>query len=264
MWLAGKIKSLVYRATGILIVRPAKPPPPEPKALILNYSPRGSFAEAAHEAGLGYGSPEIAASARAKPGPIETILLPPFMGPLFASIAIAATEQKSPLRVLDFGGALGEMRYFVAGAFGERIALDWNVVETDAYVQKARQLELKEPRFFASIDEAAKSGPFDFVLFSGVLQYVDTWREPLEHPVVRKTKHILISRVPVSDREIPFLQTVETQSYKVSYPGRVMDEAALNRSMQATHQRALAWDLDHHMGELGVLKAPAVLWSRRP
>lgn len=130
-------------------------------------------------------------------------------------------------------------------------------------MQKATELKLKEPKFFGTIEEAARRGPFDFALFSGVLQYLDLWREPLEHPVVRKTKYILITRVPVSDRDIPFLQTVETADYKASYPGRVMDEATLDQSMQTTHGRALSWDLDHHMGELGVLKAPAVLWVRR-
>src|SRR5262249_46173689 len=146
--------------------------------------------------------------------------------------------------------------------FGGRIPLDWSIVETDLYVSHARQIGLTDPKFYLSIDEAAASGPFDFVLFSGVLQYLDDWRAPLTHPAVLRAKRVLISRIAVGDREIPFLQTVRTAAGLVQYPGRVMRHSDIVGALTPTHRQALAWDLDQHMGEIGVCPAPAILWER--
>jgi putative methyltransferase (TIGR04325 family) len=236
------------------------PPPPEPP---ISYSPRETFAAAKEEAGLGYSTPELLIGASRPNVEAHLQKLPAFFAPLFAALAIAASEKSGePLRVLDYGGALGDQYDFAKATFGQQFPLDWTVIETSLYVDYARQQGLNHVRFFKSIDDA--NSTFDFALFSGVLQYLEHWREPLMHRAVLNSKYILISRVAVGDVEIPFLQTVRSPEKTVKYPGRVMRRADIATALEATHEPIIGWDLDHHMGELGVCPAPAMLWRKRP
>jgi putative methyltransferase (TIGR04325 family) len=239
---------------------PVKPEPlPEPP---ITYSPRETFAAAKTEAGLGYLAPELLIGASRPNTKAHLKNLPAFFAPLFTALAIASSERRGNiLRVLDYGGALGDQCDFANAALGEHFRLDWTVIETSLYVDYARREGLDHVKFFTSIDDAASM--FDFALFSGVLQYLENWREPLRHPAVLKSKYILVSRVAIADSEIPFLQTVRMPDKIVRYPGRVMRLSDIAETLSATHEPILGWDLDHHMGELGICSAPAMLWRRR-
>lgn len=69
--------------------------------------------------------------------------------------------------VLDFGGGCG-IHYKQAALPNCR----WAVVETPAMVQRARELETANLRFFSDIDDAAAwLGPIDVMHSNGALQY---------------------------------------------------------------------------------------------
>jgi len=239
---------------------PQDPEPlPEPW---LSYSPRATFAHAKEEAGLGYSTPDLLIGASRPNVGAHRLKLPAFFGPLLASLAIAAGEKRgTALRVLDYGGALGDHFDFTRAFFGEALPLDWTVIETSLYVEHAKRTNLDHVRFFESIDDADST--FDIALFSGVLQYLEHWREPLMHRTVLDTRYIMICSVALGETEIPFLQTVRSPDKTIKYPGRVMRLIDIAECLEATHEQIIGWNLDHHMGELGVCPAPAMLWRKR-
>lgn len=231
--------------------------------LLIKYSARATFDQAKTEAGQGYLAPEVLAGEYKQPKLTDT-LLPGFTSPVFSAVSIAgAGEKDRPLRALDFGGAMGDMYWYVTEAFGSHIKLDWSVVETDLYLQYVKKLGIRTPAFFDSIEEAARLGEFDLAIFSGVLQYLEDWRPSLRHPSVMNSRYILLSRTPVGDEEIPFLQTRITPETTVSYPGRVLRSADIAAVLEKTHRLKMSWHFDQHSDELGIIPTPALLWERR-
>ena len=101
------------------------------------------------------------------------------------------------------------------------------------------------------------------MLFSGVLQYLEDWRSPLRHPAVTAAEHILISRTSMGDKEIAFLQTVVYPDKTVRYPGRILRLTDVEALLTQSHDRFIGWDFSHHLIELGIQAAPAMLWRRR-
>jgi putative methyltransferase (TIGR04325 family) len=261
------LQSGLRRATGYELVRAHRSTvPPVIPSYPINCSPRSSFEAAKLEAGAGYIDHSLIAETRQTPSkPLDQTNLQSHLAALFASLAIAASLQPTrPLRVLDFGGALGLYFHLVREAFEGRLLLDWTVVETDAYVAHADINGLANPRLFASIDEAVSAqSQFDFILFSGVLQYLEHWREPLSHAAVKFSPYVLISRTPIGDNEIPFLQTVNIPSRRSAWPGRILRLDDISAVLSRTHRVALTWDFDQHLGEMGVRSSPSVLWKRR-
>lgn len=262
------LQSLFYRATKHRIVDTRryliveKDGLESPVPFSINCARRSSFEEAKQECGAGYLNPAILAGAsQTIPSPINEITLQSHMAALFASLAVAKENTKR-LRVLDFGGALGAHYTLVRSAFRENIDLDWYVVETDLYVDYAAERGFSCPPIFKTIEDAAeKSGGFDFALFSGVLQYLDDWRKPLNNSAVTNAEHIMISRTPMGKTEIPFVQTVDNPGHHSKWAGRVMRRGDIADAMPS-HRVSLTWDMDNHLGEMGVNSAPSVLWKR--
>lgn len=76
-----------------------------------------------------------------------------------------------PLRVLDFGGALGTSYHFIKERLPGNYA--WAVVETPMFVKAGREFETDELRFFETIEEAtAWLGEIDLIYTSSAVQYM--------------------------------------------------------------------------------------------
>lgn len=91
---------------------------------------------------------------------------------LAVSTAIAYAQRNGrPLRVLDFGGALGTSYHLIREQLPGAYA--WAVVETPVFVEAGKPLETHELRMFETIDAAYKwLGEVDLVYTSSAIQYV--------------------------------------------------------------------------------------------
>ncbi len=164
-----------------------------------------SYAHALGHCGAGYDDDEIAAVVVAKQHALSDGLrtgsVALDLGATRTLVGVAAAHGRSPLRVLDLGGAAG-LHYAVArSVLPADVRLDWRVVETAAMVQAARSLASDELRFHTSI-AAALSGdgpPVDLALAIGVLQYVPDPFETLAEIVASGASNLLISRTGLSD-----------------------------------------------------------------
>jgi putative methyltransferase (TIGR04325 family) len=105
------------------------------------------------------------------------------------------------LRVLDFGGSLGWSYYRVRNVLPDSQALAWDVVETPAMVEAARE-ECAEADLHFFTDLAQVQGrTYDVVLASGSLQYIDSPSSCFDRLCAVAAPFMILDLLPFSDAE---------------------------------------------------------------
>ena len=90
----------------------------------------------------------------------------------------AALSPSRPLRVLDFGGALGTAYFLIREILP--VTCKWAVVESPSFVAVGARLETENLGFFSSIEEAAAwLGGVDLLHSSSTIQYVSAPEETI-------------------------------------------------------------------------------------
>ena len=129
----------------------------------------------------------------------------------------------NPLRVMDFGGALGN-HFQAISTYWPWAPLHWTVCETEA-VSTAGQAEFEHEtsqghhlRFSAEASKVLASG-IDVVLASCSLQYLEHWQEMLK--LFRAAPWLLLDRVPLIDHptDLIDIQVVPASYTDTRYPG---------------------------------------------
>jgi putative methyltransferase (TIGR04325 family) len=152
-----------------------------------------------------------------------------FSLPVMAALARAANERGDDLRVLDIGGAFGNLyRHF--RAFGLRTGVSWTVIEQPAYMKPGvEHFQDGRLRFGTSLEEELAVAPADVVLLSSVLQYLE---EP--HTLVRRVAawgpgQVVVDRTPCSalERDVLTVQKVPEEIYRASYPCWILSRRRL-------------------------------------
>jgi putative methyltransferase (TIGR04325 family) len=156
-----------------------------------------------------------------------------FSLPVMAALARIATIRRTPLRVLDFGGAFGGM-YRQYRAFGLPVPACWNVVEQAGFVGRSRTFETAELRFHLRIEDALSEGLPDVALFSSVLQYLERPNDILEKINAAGVAHVVIDRTPchAGERDLLAVQHVPAEIYRASYPCWIFSRSRLLRTMK--------------------------------
>jgi putative methyltransferase (TIGR04325 family) len=134
---------------------------------------------------------------------------------------IAKTAADRPIRVLDFGGALGTTYWRHRNTLAPLAEWAWDVVEQPSFVSIGRAHLANSPlRFFESVAEAEVDAPHDIILASGVLQYLESPHAVLTDWAGRGFRWILLNNLPLhgaaSDRLM--IQQVPPEIYRASYP----------------------------------------------
>jgi putative methyltransferase (TIGR04325 family) len=125
-----------------------------------------------------------------------TFYHPEFRWPLLANLLHVAARKSESLHVVDFGGSLGSV-YFQHRRFFDTVRnLKWSIVEQDEYLEVGRR-EFRNDTldFFPTIEDCAKRGRIDIVLFCGCLQCLeDPYRFLLS--AAKVSDCIVIDRTP--------------------------------------------------------------------
>jgi len=159
-------------------------------------------------------------------------------GALVSALLLAARAGKEPLRVLDFGGALGTHWRATRLWQAALPPLHWQIVEQPGYVAEGRRRYTDQPRFHAGLDEALQAGPPDLLIASSVIQYLPEPWTHLDALMACKAPVLLIDRTPLTtlptDRLT--LQTTPRVWGAHRYPMWLLPESAL-RARIAAHYR---------------------------
>lgn len=200
--------------------------------------------DAAKEAASGYDAPQILekaiASARAvKAGEAayerDTVLFqtPAFSHPLLSWLLLAAASSGGNLHVIDFGGALGSLYFQNRAALSVLNALSWCVVEQD-HIASAGAAEFSDDilSFSSDLTEACAKSNANFLLLSGVLQYLPDPMTVLRTALSSGVEFVAIDRTMARTnlKDEVFLQHVPEWIYEASYPVRFLNAEALEET----------------------------------
>lgn len=148
---------------------------------------------------------------------------------LLACLMTVAARSGGALHVLDFGGALGSTYMQHRKILSELSSCSWSVVEQPHLVACGKaEFGTAELGFFETIEQCFAAQPVNVVLFSSVLQYVETPYELLEKVVGLNPYAIIIDRTPLANRDDRItVQRVPKNIYTASYPCRFLDKVRL-------------------------------------
>jgi putative methyltransferase (TIGR04325 family) len=160
--------------------------------------------------------------------------------PLLAWLLYVANRSSGHLRVLDFGGALGSS-YYLNRDFLEPLAeLRWGVVEQEHFVCAGKaEFQNDKLSFHTNIDECIAALDPNFVLLSGVLQYLERPYEFLSSLLSKGIPYMLIDRTTAKfdATDLITVQYVPPTIYDASYPVWFLGAGTLERCFhQGTYE----------------------------
>ena len=119
--------------------------------------------------------------------------------PLLAGLLRVASENEGKLSVLDFGGSLGSTYFQCRDFLSVLPQLNWCIVEQEKFVRRGRDFfETEQLRFFFSVQECIEKNKPNVILFSSVLQYIQSPSALLIEAVDTEIDYIIIDRTPFS------------------------------------------------------------------
>lgn len=148
---------------------------------------------------------------------------------LLACLMTVAARSGGKLHVLDFGGAFGSTYMQHRKLLTTLPECSWSVVEQPHVVNCGKaEFTMGALDFFSEIEQCFSIHPINVILFSGVLQYLESPYELLEKVNMLSPVAIIIDRTPVSKHgERITIQHVPKSIYSASYPCRFLDKQRL-------------------------------------
>jgi len=147
-----------------------------------------------------------------------------FDWPIVTAVYLAAFKKTDAVRVIDFGGSLGSSYYQNNSLLRLVGCLDWCVIEQTEFVNSGNaHFADKQLHFFSSIGECETEYPPDLVIFSSVLQYLESPMTIVDQINSTSANYMLITRTPFisGSTDKVAIQNVPKHIYEASYPIRL-------------------------------------------
>jgi putative methyltransferase (TIGR04325 family) len=141
--------------------------------------------------------------------------------PLLAALLWIASRDGNSLNIVDFGGSLGTTYYQNIRFLSHLDGLRWSIVEQKKFVECGkRDFENEHLRFYYDLNECIEEQHPDTILFSGVLQYLETPYDFLKDVLKRDFTYIILDRTPFLEKgdDRLTIQKVPPEQYPASYP----------------------------------------------
>ncbi|OHE05339.1 TIGR04325 family methyltransferase [Sulfurimonas sp. RIFOXYB12_FULL_35_9] len=138
---------------------------------------------------------------------------------LLSGVLLAASNAKSNLRVLDFGGSLGSTYYQNKKFLDQLDSVSWSVVEQKHFVDAGKKdFEDDRLKFYYDVTECVKEQKPNVLVLSSVLQYIEKPYELMDEILKSDFEFIIIDRTSFSKNKQIKLQIVPSSIYTASYP----------------------------------------------
>jgi len=170
--------------------------------------------------------------------------------PLLAALLLAVVTKKR-LSVLDFGGAFGSSYFQNRGLLRDITELKWGIVEQEKLVARGNRYIADDVlSFYHSVDECVREIRPNFVLMSGVLNYVQDPPTTLRQLITQDVPFFCFDRtlVAVEGETRLTVQVVPAEIYEASYPCWIMSEEELLAPLEQRYRRV--FDFSALGGEL--------------
>lgn len=148
--------------------------------------------------------------------------------PLLSCLLHAALQkEKSSLRVLDFGGALGTAYFAVRKFIPAEVDITWIIVEQPHFVKAGKEeFENSELSFAYNLASVFNEEEIHVVLLSGIIQYLEAPKSILTELLKYKFDYLLLDRTFFinQDEHRIVVQKVPESIYLASYPCWLFNE----------------------------------------
>ena len=135
-------------------------------------------------------------------------------------IGIGFVIEGEELNVIDFGGGAGAHFFIAQSVFGQRIKLNWRVVETPEMVKVARELQNKHLKFFDSIEQVKNDlNQVDLVFTSGALHCCPDPLSYLNKLLEVRAKFFVVTRTALSTDMVQDFVLLQTSMLSDNGPG---------------------------------------------
>jgi putative methyltransferase (TIGR04325 family) len=114
----------------------------------------------------------------------------------YAYVLTLAAHEKRALKVLDYGGGLGDY-YWFGKAMLPGIELEYHCMELPAVVEEVRKVS---PAVIWHTDDACLGQQYDMVMLNSSLQYIQDWQGLLRRAAAAVRIHLFLSRAPTVER----------------------------------------------------------------
>ena len=141
--------------------------------------------------------------------------------PLITYLFKTAVEFSGNLSVLDFGGSLGSSYFQNRALLGNKININWGIVEQPSFVAEGRKsFESDELKFYDNLEACVSHINPNILVLSSVLQYLPDPYGFLKKMIDLRIKYIVLDRTAftVSDKDLLTIQTVPKEIYPAKYP----------------------------------------------
>lgn len=148
--------------------------------------------------------------------------------PISAALFWIAAQNFGVLNIVDFGGSLGSS-YFQNRKFLRYLKkVNWNVIEQQKFTKIGKELlQNDELKFFDNVEECYTHTEPEAVLFSSVLQYIESPYSLLDKFFEKKIKFILVDLTGFTSNNEPSkitVQKVDPIIYDASYPSWIFNK----------------------------------------
>lgn len=146
--------------------------------------------------------------------------------PLLAALLYAASSSRHRLSVMDVGGALGSSYRQNRSFLTHLDSVCWGVVEQDNFVRAGQaEFQTEGLRFFSDVESCVMELRPNFLLLSGVLQYLQHPHQFLSDLLRRDIPFVFLDRTMAHRfaRDRLAVQRVPPTIYDASYPVWLLD-----------------------------------------
>jgi putative methyltransferase (TIGR04325 family) len=145
------------------------------------------------------------------------LLIPHNVMMSYSYVLALATQRKTTISILDWGGGIGHY-YLVSKAAIPDIVIDYYCKDVPVLCDQGRKLH-PEAHFYE--DESCLNRQYDLILASASLQYSRNWQDTLTKLATASRQYLYITRFPVVKRSPSFvvLQRPYRYGYDTEYLG---------------------------------------------
>ena len=184
--------------------------------------------------------------------------------PLLTGLFKAASENNNKLCVLDFGGALGSTYFQNRKLLSGIHELKWCVVEQEHFVKRGQEkFQSDVLKFYYDIESCIEENPINVVLFSSVLQYLDTPFAYLTTAINYNCDYIIVDRLLVNENaenDRICVQKVPDSLYSASYPMWVFSKEKFIENLNSKYN--LIFDFDAISGKFDLQRPKAQAFDK--